>query len=64
MNEDEAFGLYRYERLLDVYRGMVGTLYPSIAYRELCELWEEHESIRRRFGHPHPPRSNGASPGV
>jgi hypothetical protein len=54
----------RYRSLLECYAGMVGTLYPSIAYNELLGLWEGNEAIRKRWGHPPEPRCDGSAPHV
>jgi len=54
----------RYRSLLHCYAGMVGTLYTQIAYRELVDLWHEHEAIKKRWGFPPQPRWDGSAPHV
>jgi hypothetical protein len=55
----------KYEKGIIVYTSLVGTLYPSIYYKELLQTREEYIKIGGEdydIPYLYPPRENGSAP--
>lgn len=56
-----------YLKLRELYRSLVGTLYPSIVYGQLLDLRDRYAVASGQHGwgdlpHVPPPRSDGSAP--